>query len=142
MLETKIADRLKQLNAAKAEADKQLEAEQAQQKEQFEAACKQAVDLAIAIGVAKDAVTYPAYGESSVPYAAFTVAGVPCALELRDADGAKGLLTLKVNDANQGDFYLEGGDTLKDVIEQALVEAIALHALQGGEVKLPGTQDS
>jgi hypothetical protein len=136
MLETKIAHRLQELNAAQAESEKQLEAEQTQLKQQFEAHCKQAVDLAISVGVAKDKVTHPAYGESSVPYASFTVAGVPCALELRT-----GLLTLKVNNTHQGDFSLEADD-LKNHIEQALVEAIAQHAHSGGEVQLPGAKES
>jgi hypothetical protein len=136
MLETKIAHRLQELNAAKAEADKQLEADQNRLKQEFEQQCKQAVDLAISVGIAKDKVSQPAYGESSIPYASFTVAGVPCALELRT-----GLLTLKVNNTHQGDFPLEADD-LKSSIEQALVEAIAQHAYSGGEVQLPGTKES
>lgn len=138
MLETKIAHRLQELNAAKAEADKQLEADQNRLKQEFEQQCKRAVDLAISVGVAKDKVTHPAYGESSVPYASFTLAGVPCALELRTG---LGLMTLKVNNTDQGDFSLEADD-LKNHIEQSLVEAIAQHAHSGGEVQLPGAKES
>lgn len=121
-LESKIQERAKAIAAEKAAQQKEaLTADQQAQKE-FEAANQKLVQLVKSIG-AKGEIVTPKYGESSVPYAAFTVLEVPCAIEDR-----YGILELLVNGAklpdNSGFLGTHDEDT-KLNLETILTSSVA-----------------
>ena len=119
MLETNIKKRLESIKATrKAQEDAAAEAE-AESKKAFTDATKEILTLTKELGIKGEVVTAK-YGESAVPYAAFSVMDVPIAIENRSSE-----LALLVDGSALPTTFPTDDPKLKDTIDAALTDAIA-----------------